>query len=282
MSEQSEELKLPSVYDYLDVKQFLSDYREIRKSFDHGFTHTYICYALGQTKSKGYFTNVVKGRVKIGPTLVERFVDLLEFDKNEADYFRFLVLYSQCAELDERERLLKELVIRNRNSCVALSDKATPYYENWRYSVIRALLDIVDFDGDDLQFLIDKLLFKITKREIAKALAILEDTGLTYWNEEGYLKPTDSTVTPSSAIHRELLIQNQIHQFGFSQEIMLNPRARPQKVTTMTLSISEATYNDMKERIDTLKAEIRSLARNEQGPAERLYQLNIHLFPQSI
>lgn len=282
MDEQHDEQRLPSVYNYLDVKTFLSEYREIRKTFDHGFTHTYICYALGQTKSKGYFTNVVKGRVKIGSTLVERFIDLLEFDKNEADYFRYLVLYSQCAEIEERERLLKALVIRNRNSCVALCDKATPYYENWRYAVIRALLDIVDFDGDDLQFLIDKLLFKITKREIAKALAILEDTGLTYWNDDGFVKPTDATITPSTAIHRELLLQNQIQQFGFSQEIMLNPQARPQKVTTMTLSISETTYNDMKERIDALKEEIRSLARNEQGPAERLYQLNIHLFPQSI
>lgn len=282
MDDQRAETQLPLVYDYLDVKLYLSDYREMRKKFDHGFTHTYICYALGQTKSKGYFTNVVQGRVKIGPTLVERFVDLLEFDSKEADYFRYLVLYSQCAELKERERLLKELVIRNRQGCVALSDKAVPYYENWRYAVIRAVLDIVDFDGDDLNSLMERLLFRITKKEMAKALAVLEDTGLTYWNEQGYLKPTDSTITPSSAIHRELLIQNQVHQFGHSQDIMLNPKARPQKVTTMTLSISEETYNQMKERIDTLKEEIRALARNEQGPAERLYQLNIHLFPQSL
>lgn len=278
----SKEMKLPSVYDYLDVKKFLSTYREMRKCWDDGFTHTYICYALGQTKSKGYFSNVVLGRVKIGPTLVERFVDLLEFNAEEADYFRYLVLYSQCAEVEERERLLKELVVRNRNSCTALSDKALPYYENWRYAVIRALLDIVDFDGDDLQFLIDKLLFKMTRREIAKALAVLEETGLTYWNESGYLKPTDSTVTPSTAIHRELLIQNQINQFGFSQEIMLNPKARPQKVTTMTLSMSETTFNDLKKRIDTLKEEVRAMTRNETNPAERLYQLNIHFFPQSL
>lgn len=281
MNEISEQKSLPSIYDFLDVKAFLKEYREKRKVFDPGFTHTYICYALGQTKSKGYFTNVVKGRVNIGPTLVERFVDLLEFNKNEAEYFRYLVLYSQCAEIEERERLLRELVIRNRNSCVALSDRAVAYYENWRYAVIRALLDIVDFDGDELQFLMDRLLFKISRREVAKALAILEETGLTYWNEEGYLKPTDSAIMPSSAIGRELLLQNQIHQFGFSQEIMLNPEARPQKVTTMTLSISDETYQLMKERIDMLKEEVRSLAKNEQGPAERLYQLNIHLFPQS-
>lgn len=273
--------ELPSIYEYLDVRTFLSDYREARKVFDPGFTHTYICYALGQKKSKGYFTNVVRGRVKIGPTLVERFIELLDFGKEEAAYFRHLVRYSQCGEPDEKSRLLQELILHNRKSCVSLSHKELPYYENWQYSVIRALLDIVDFNGENLQDISERLLFKMKKSDLKKAISVLQETNLIAPNAEGYLKPTNATVSPGSAIQKELLLQNQIKQLGYSQEIVLNPAARPQKVTTMTVSINEETYREMKKRIDALKEEIRSLARNEQGPAERLYQVNIHLFPHS-
>ncbi len=272
---------LPSVYDYLDVRTYLSNYREARKKIDHGFTHTYICYSLGQKNSKGYFTNVVNGRVKIGATILERFVNLLELNSDEASYFRSLVPYSQCGEPEERETLLRELIIKNKKNCISLTEKSLPYYQHWRYAVIRAMLDIIDFDGNNLQLLLNKVLLKMSKKELSKAVELLKDLALIELNEEGFYKPSNSSITPSSSIQKELLLQNQIMQFGHSQKMMLNRDARPQKVTTMTLSVSDETYNLMKERIDALKEEIRSLAHYDQGPSERLYQLNIHLFPQS-
>ncbi len=273
--------ELPSVYDFLDVRPYLKAYRESRKEIDPGFTHTYICYELGQKNSKGYFNNVVSGRVKIGPTILERFVALLQLDEEEASYFRVLVSYSQCAEIEERERLFRDLIARNRKNCVELTNKALPYYQHWHYAVIRALLDIVDCDGECVSLLKERLLLPLSDKEIKEALRLLQETGLVSPNEEGLLKPADPIVTPSSEIHKGLLLQYQSMNFGHSKEVIVNPDIRPQKSTTMTLSISTNTYDQIKKRIDELKEEIRSLTRHEDGPAERLYQLNMHLFPHS-
>lgn len=272
---------LPSVYDYLDVRQYLRVYREVRREREHSFTNTYICYVLGQKNSKGYFNNVINGRVKIGPTIAERFIHLLELDKKEAIYFKILVKYSQCGEVDEKEAFLRKLISKNPYNCREVPEEAISYYQHWRHAVIRALLDIVDYDGSDPSILSNKLLMPIKKSEIKRSLKLLEMNGMIAQDSMGFYKPVDKSITHSTDIQNALLMQYQLMQFGHSQSVMLNKDVRPQKVTSMTLSISEETYSIIKEKIDDLKTEIRALANSEQGKAERLYQMNLHLFPHS-
>jgi len=274
-------VSLPSVYDFLDVKEYLRSYREARKRVDQGFTHTYICYALGQKNSKGYFTNVVNGKVRIGPTIMERFILLLELDKWESAYFRTLVEYTQCAERGERERLFTSLISKNRKNCVEITEQAMPYYQHWHYAVIRALLDVVSFDGSDPSILAKYILLPITLKEVENAVQLLKDTGLIAKNGDGFYKPKDSVITPSKTIEQALLVQHQIMQFGHSQDVLAHNEIRPQKALSMTLSVSDNTYSKISERISELKSEIRSLALHDEEQAQRLYQINMHLFPHS-
>lgn len=277
--ETQEEFDLPSVYNFLDARLFLRTYRESRRKQDAGFTNSYICFALGQKNSTSYFNNVIAGRVQIGRTLVERFIKLLAMNKEEAVYFRLLVRYSQCGETEERERLLTKLIAKNRLNCTTTTTKAIPYYQHWSYAVIRALLDLGQYNGTELKELKKRLIAPISEAELRKSLHLLEEIGMIERNEEGYLKPVDAAIAPSLEIQKELLRQYQLMQFKHSQTMMMNSEARPQKVTSMTLSISEDTYNTIKEKIDTLREEIRSLASNDQASSEKLYQFNMHLYP---
>lgn len=272
---------LPSVYDYLDVRQYLRLYREIRKENDPSFTNIYICFELGQKNSKGYFNNVINGRVKIGPTIVTRFIKLLDLDRRESSYFKILVKYSQCAEKNDKEVLLRKLISLNPHSCTEISKESISYYQHWRHAVIRALLDIIDFDGTDLDLLTNKLIISMRKQDIKKSFDLLLSNGMISKNSMGFYKPVDKSITHNSQIQQALLLQYQTMQFGHSQKVMLDRDVRPQKTTSMTLSISQETYSIVKEKIDILKSEIRALASNEQGKSEQLFQLNLHLFPHS-
>lgn len=276
------ENELPTVYDYLDVCKYLKVYREVRRKIEPSFTNVYICYCLGQKNSRGYFNNVIAGRVRIGDTIVERFIKLLDLDKKEAAYFKVLVKFSQCGERDEKEKLLRKLIGKNPNNFTEINEDAISYYQHWRHAVIRALLDIVDFDGKDLEFLSKKLIVPIKKSEIKKSLDLLEANGLILKNKNGFYKPVDKYVVNSIEIQQALMPQYQMMQFNHSLKVMLNKDVRPQKVSSMTISVSQQTYVHIKEKIDNLKTEIRSLAESEQGPAERLYQMNLHIFPHSV
>jgi hypothetical protein len=53
---------LPTVFDYIDFRKYLEDYRKARASSDEGFTHCYICHRLGMKNSRSYFNNIIHSR----------------------------------------------------------------------------------------------------------------------------------------------------------------------------------------------------------------------------
>ena len=273
--------KLPLIYDFIDVKVYLRAYRTARKLFDEGFTNLYICYKLGQKNSKGYFNNVINGRVRIGATLAERFIKLLELDENETLYFRALITYSQTADRAEQELAFREMALLSPANTEELTENSISYYLHWRYAVVRALLDVYDFDGSDYKELMGKLIEPISLTSLKEAINLLTELNLVEYNDDGLLKPTATTISHGESIHRELLLRYQSKNFDHSAEVIVNHDVRPQKVTSLTLSMSEDTYNTVKERVTSLKNEIKSLVANESKNSERLYQLNVHLFPLS-
>ncbi len=273
---------LPSLFDYTDVKQYLREYRAVRKEIDPGFTNIYICFALGQKNSKGYFNNVINGRVKIGPTIAERFIELLKLNTNEAAYFHALITYSQSTDPNKQEQAFRQMIRHNRTESTELSDQSLAYYLDWKHAVVRALLDVYDFDGNSFKELASQILYPISAKKMEKSFKLLKELDLIAENDDGYWKPTSSAISHSSEIQRELLIRYQAKSFVHSAAVVTDKKIRPQKATSMTLSISEDTYLQIKERVDALKEEIRTLVSTETEDSERLYQLNIHLFPQSV
>ncbi len=275
------EQNLPNIYEYIDIKSYLKAYRLAQKQSDSGFTNTYICHVLGQKNSKGYFNNVVSGRVRIGATLVDRFIKLLQLSGAEEKYFRVLVQYSQASDGAEQERLFEELLRLNRAPSREMDKKRYPYYSRWYHAVIRALLDIYNFDGSDYRRLSQKLITPLSLVEIRKSVALLLDLELIAFNEAGFLKPTEKAITCGKDIEREILLQYQAKNLEQSRNVIANSAISPQKATTMTVSISEEAFDSIKHRIDQMKAEVRMIVQKDSGVAEKLYQINIHLFPQS-
>ncbi len=276
------ENSLPSPFDFIDVKQYLRAYRSARKEFDDGFTNIYICYALGQKNSKGYFNNVINGRVKIGPTIAERFIELLELKNHEASYFRALIIYTQSTNLFEQEQSFRQMIRFNRTDSTELSEKSIAYYLDWKHAVVRAILDVFDFDGKNYKELTDQLLYPISPKKIEKSFILLKELELITEDEDGFWKPSNAAISHSAEIQRELLVRYQAKSFEHSASVVTSHNIRPQKATSMTLSMSDDTYHEIKKRVDTLKEDIRTLVSSETDQSERLYQLNIHLFPQSI
>lgn len=272
--------KLPNIYNYLDFKKYLSDYRDQRKVFDSGFTNTFICHSLGQTKSKGYFNNVISGRVPLGSSMTDRFILLLDLKGNKAKYFRALVNFCQTNEKGEKEFYFDQLIKFNKIPSKEMDASFYKYYKNWINAVVRSLLDIYDFDGS-YGILAKKLLFPVTGKQVEKSIEVLKSLELIKKDDKGYLKPAEIAITAGKEIKEFLLRQYQSECLSHSANVIMNENVRPQKVTTMTASVSEEAYEEIKKRIDQLKSEVRSIVHNDKMNATKLCQVNIHLFPQT-
>lgn len=274
-----ENSKKPDIYIYTDALKYLKDYRNYRKSQDAGFTNGYICYELGQKNSKSYFNNVISGRVRIGPSILDRFRDLLELDKEEFNYFRNLVNYSQARTPQERENLFIQLLKTSKLKGKKLTTKFQSYYNEWYHPVVRALTDLVNFDGSNFDELSDRMCSPLSLSSLKKSISILIELGLISKNDSGYYKPVDAVISNGNEIEQEILIRFQEKVLAHSRNVLMDKKVEPQKVTTMTLSVSKKAYEEIEKRITELKHEIRSIANNDDSDAEELCQLAIHLYP---
>lgn len=61
----------PSVYKYIDYRQFLADWHTAIKKEKPIFTHAYICNKL-KLRTRSYFGDILKGRRTLGSELFKR------------------------------------------------------------------------------------------------------------------------------------------------------------------------------------------------------------------
>jgi uncharacterized protein (TIGR02147 family) len=273
--------KPPSVFGYLDFRKYLENYRAARREVDPGFTHTYICFRLGQRNSKSYYANVVTGVKPVTPEFINRFIELLELNADEAKYFRALVSYNQTYNASEKEFYLDQLIRQNVTQNRLISENEYAFYRAWRHSVIRALLDVFDF-RDDYEALARAIRPPVPVKEVKQSVKLLESLGLIKKNEQGFYRPTDKTVKTSDYVHDDLIMQYQLKCLEMTRMSILNKPEEPQDISTNILSVSEEGLRSIQRRLQKFREEVRALVQSDDKPADRVYQLDIQLFPNSL
>jgi uncharacterized protein (TIGR02147 family) len=272
--------QLPVVFEYIDFKKYLEDYYTGRKSRDPAFSHSYICHRLGQTNSKSYFNNVIKGRATITTTFVDRFIELLELKPDEAKYFRALVNYNQTKSPHEKEFFFDQLVRLNSTPHRVVDRSAYEYYKEWHHTAIRALLDIMDFK-DDCKALASRLHPAITVKQARDSIGLLKQTGMIARNSSGFWKPTDKVVVTGDFIKDALVKQFQMKCLEHGKTVLASEEDLGQRTITLTLSLSDEARCRIVQRMEQFKSEIRSIVHKDEKPAARVFHLNVNLFPMS-
>jgi uncharacterized protein (TIGR02147 family) len=271
---------LPEIFEYIDFKKYLENYYSKRKAGDPAFSHAYICRRLGQVNAKSYFNNVLKGRVTISPTFVDRFIDLLGLQPDEAKYFRALVNYSQSKSSHEKEFFFDQLVRLNRTPRKVVDKVAFDYYQEWHHSAVRALLDIVNFK-DDYKALAAMLYPRITVKQAKDSVALLKKNGLIVRNGRGVWKPTDKVIVSGDAAKDAILKQFQIKCLDHAKAMLPRGGDVGQRTITMTVSLSAAAHSRIIQRMEQFKSEIRSIVHKDEKPASRVFHINMNFLPMS-
>jgi uncharacterized protein (TIGR02147 family) len=270
----------PNIFEYIDFRRFLQDYYAKRKKNDPGFTHTYICSRLGQENAKSYFNNIVKARMNVTPTFIDRFISLLDLQRDESKYFRALVNYNQASSAQEKDFFFDQLVRLNRTPHRILDKNAYDYYKEWYHSAVRALLDIIDFE-DDFKTLSKRIFPPITIKQARDSIALLKDLGIITRDKKGYWKPTDKVVSTNDIIKNALVEQYQLKCLEHAKNVLANGSDQSYRNITLTISLSNKAFGRVSERVRQFKSEVRSIVHKDEEPASRVYHINLNLFPMS-
>lgn len=269
----------PNIFEFIDYKKFLTAWREAEKKNNPGLTHEYLCAKLGQ-KNRTYYSDIEKGRKKIGPEVLDRLIRLMGLKSDEGKYFRAIVGYGQPATYNEKEYWFEQAIQLNNTPKKIVDTKTYAFFKQWYQTTIRAYLDTCDFK-DEYAEASRKLYGRVSPQEVKGAIKNLIALGLIAPNEKGYLKPVDKVLVTGDQVKDDLIRSYHMSNINLLRTIVENDTPDKYQNRHLTISVSEEGMERIVKRINHLRSEILSIAHKDEKKAERVYKIAIHTFPES-
>ena len=269
----------PSVFHFLDAREFLRQACEAEKKVNKGFSHRYIAKVMG-AGSSSFFKDVLNGRAPLTPVRAAKFARLFCMSPRETEYFENLVLYTQATSPDEKQRILKKLsqeATLSQRSILEASQME--YLQKWHYAAIRELLDVIDFQGDydALGAALDP---PVSESEARDAVDLLLRLGLARKNAQGRYEKVGEVVTTGIAHNPEHAKPGLKANLELARRSLETHPAAVRPFSYLTVCVSERTFENVREKLRAVRREILETVSHD-NEADRLYQLNLQFFPLS-
>jgi len=270
-----------NIYSYVDFKKFLSDAYDRKAAGDLRFSKTWICRQLGLPNSRSFFSDIISGKKQLSKAKMELVIPIFGLDGDEAQYFRFLVLYNQTMVKDEKEFYLDQLIALNRTPWLLVDRSAYEFYREWYTSAIRAYLDIADVKDDEHEKIAKALYPPVSVPQVKSAMELLKRLSFIRKDADGNWKPGEKIIFSRSDANDALIKRYQAKCVELGLSALYDADLQPKTFATRTLSVSSDIYVKIEKKLQKFLSEVRSLVHKDEKPADRLCQLNIQLFPQA-
>jgi uncharacterized protein (TIGR02147 family) len=257
----------------------LGDWHAQAQERDAEFSKSEFSRRLGLPRTRSYFTDVLAGR-KVGPSFVDRFVDVLGLGREEARYFRTLVRFNQAQTPEDRELAFDQLVGLSRVQRTELDPAAWAYYRHWWNGAIRALVATGDWDGEPGP-IVRALKPAVTAGQVKDSVVLLLETGLVVRDSKGFLRQTEKMLATPERTRDDLVKQLQIQQMGLVQSALLAGDDPGRSVFTNTVAVSREARELLLERAEAFRRAVRAIVQNDPSPSDQVLQIALSLLPLS-
>ncbi|MEZ4239620.1 MAG: TIGR02147 family protein [Myxococcota bacterium] len=270
---------LPTVYEYLDFRAYLGDWFSAKKAANPRFSHRAFARRAGQ-KSPSLLHHVIEGRRNLTPATTEAFAAALQLATAEADFFGLLVALGQAATDAERNAAWERIAATRRfREARRIEGDGFEYLSRWYYPAIRELAARPDF-REDPEWIAQAVRPKITAARARRAVEVIVALGLWVRGDDGRLRRSDaSVVTPHEVVG--LAVHNYHHgMIERAREAIdaFDPEER--HLGAVTVAVPEALVPELKRQVAAFQERILDLC-DAAPDSDRVYQLNIQLFPLS-
>jgi uncharacterized protein (TIGR02147 family) len=270
----------PNIYEYNNFRKFIADFQDAAYRQDRSYTKSHMVKLLGLPNSRSFLSDVLRGK-RISDAFIERFIKLFGFNSDEANFFRTLVRFNQCENVDERELCFEQLISLNRTPKKLLYKKSFEYYKDWYNGALRALLNIYDFDGTDFHVLGKKLVPAVSAPKIRQAFNLLVRMGMVAKDTNGFFKPTANAISTEDYLRDEVLRQFQIKCLELAKSAIVNDAGSPKVIAVNTLSVSKTGLKRIEKQIEHFRSQVRSIVHKDEEKPESVYQMDVLFFPMS-
>jgi uncharacterized protein (TIGR02147 family) len=273
---------MKSIYEYLDFRQYLKDFYDHHKNSER-FSYKIWADRAG-FKAKDFILRVIQGGSRLSAESVASLAGAMNLSAKESRYFSDMVRYGQAKTFQEREECYARLYSQHVRSKPKSDPRVMPYdhfefYSEWYHAAIRSLINSYGFI-DDYAWLADNVYPTISPAKARKSVALLEKLGLITKDGAGVYRLTDVDLTTGDEVKKGALMRFYHSGMELMMHALENLPMDKRNVSGMTVGISERSYLKLVEKVKHFRQEIVMLAKEDQAP-DRVYQVNVHVFPMS-
>ncbi|MFZ4404036.1 MAG: TIGR02147 family protein [Pseudobdellovibrionaceae bacterium] len=280
----------PILSSYMNFRNYLQDYYLYKKKCTENQIRPYnyaVFSAAADIKSPNYLKLIISGKRNLSDDMIAKFARALGFNKDLSIEFTHLVHFCQATDPADRNYFLKKLCehrFEQKLYSGEIDRKTWDKIPNWIAWILYAMIDQagVEFDPDQLRQLLKN---KASEDEISKALEALVLSGeLQKDAVTGRFKKTRSLIESPENVPVDLVRKIQAQLMYLGLESLYEDQPAEREIGTLTLSLTAHEFEELKFKLRQLRKSVHkdnSIARMK-GAGEKVYQLNIQLFPVTL
>lgn len=270
-------LSRPEIFRYAEYRSYLKDFFHFLKENNPAVSHRYLAGKVGF--DAGQFSKILAGKRNLTPPMVLKFIDIFKLTRKEKEYFEILILANHAKAPAERMEMLARLQPLRPKPAKPIAAGLEEYYRNWFHTALRELLGFYPFRGD-WAALAKMIRPALTESQAKQGVELLASLGFIKKNAQGRYIVTDPHITsgyksPSGAVQQ--FIKSTL---DLGKDALEAFPKETRNLSTMTFSTSENHFLQLQEKIRLFRKELADEVDKVEKP-ERVYQLNIQLFPLS-
>lgn len=277
----------PVVSDFMNYREYLAAFYAFKRkaSKNHLRAYNYAVFsAAANIKSPNYLKMIIDGKRNLSDDMIGKFGKALSLNKEQTEEFRLLVEFTQASDPGDRNLFLKKLSEHRVGAQLKSGEIDRKTWEkvpNWIAWIIYAMVDQegVSFTTKSLKVLLRN---KANEDEIEMALNSLLAAGELKKDEvTGEFKKVRSLIESPEEVPVALVRKLQAQLMYLGLESLYQDAPTDREFGTLTASLTRAEFEELKFKLRQMRKAFHkdnSIAR-ATSKGERVYQLNIQLFP---
>jgi uncharacterized protein (TIGR02147 family) len=269
---------MPDIYRYTDYRAFLRDYFAEQKAVNKAFSHLFFARKAG-IKSSGFVLHVMKGERNVTRPVALNIARAIGLDPAQTEYFEDLVSFGQVKTQSDREFYFGRITAKRKNvRAKPLDDRQYEFYSAWYHSVIRELITLVDKNNDPSA--LSKLIVPpITPKQAKNSLKLQAELGILRKGKNGRYRQAAPFVSGGGPVRNTAIVKFQKEMLEHAKAAWDLFKADETTMHTETLCMSGELVDRILQEIRNFKDRLLEIVGNEKKPPERVFHLNLNLFP---
>lgn len=269
---------IPSIYQYLDYRQYLFYTFEAMKKEDPSFS--YRNFALLAGSSSPNLLQLIMGRkLNISSAQLSSLASAFRLKAKEEKYFETIVAFDHAKTHQEKDKYFQRILLTREYLAIkTIEKKQYDYFSHWYNPVIRELVTHPEYP-DDPAWISERIVPAVSPGKIKKGIELLSSLDLIRRNSEGngWIQK-DRSISTSSEILSMAVTTYHKDVITLGRESIERFKPQERDIRSVTIGLSREEYGVLKKRLESFWKEILSFA-DRQERVDRVMQVNMQLFP---